>query len=167
MDLVNDSITELNKMEDEIYENPAWQDLIVCFINETNPDFSDTAWNTERVRSIIYLISHGCEYYELPDEWFDNQRIVLAAYKRYFGSFQTILLASEYPEIMTECIKLDRMMEELSEQYSTEKWFDLGLYLEFNESILIVLERISKVDEEETKFCQMMESGCSLGGESN
>jgi hypothetical protein len=166
MDLTIDNSIEVNRMEEE-YDNPAAVDLIVCFINETNPDFSDTAWNTERVRSIIYLLRHGSQYYELPDEWFDNQRIVLAAYRAYFGSFQTILLAAEYPEIMTECIKLDRMMEELVEQYNAEKWFDLGLYLEFNESILIVLNRITKLDEEETDFCRLMESGCSLGGESN
>ena len=166
MDLKLDILIELNKMEEE-YGNPATADLVVGFLYETNPDFTDTEWNTERVRANIHILKHGCEYYELPDEWFDNQRVVLDAYKGYFGTFQNILLASEYPDIMRECIILDRIMEELVEQYDKDKWFDLGLYLEFNESILIVLERITKLDEEETKFCQLMESGCSLGGESN
>jgi hypothetical protein len=166
MDLESDNSIEVNRMEEE-YDNPATADLIVGFLYETNPIFTDTEWNTERVRANIHILKHGCQHYELPEEWFDNQKVVLDAYRAYFGSFQTILLAAEYPDIMRECIILDRIMEELVEQYDKEKWFDLGLYLEFNESILIVLNRITKLNEQETDLCRLMESGCSLGGETN
>jgi hypothetical protein len=165
MDLTDDSNEILNKMQCE--DNPSMADSIIEFLFETDPQFDDLARNTDRVQALIHILEQECERYELPERWFDVQFKIITAYKSYFGNFTNIFMADDDDLIMEFCVKLEQMYNDLVEQYAKAYWFDLGLYLEFNKYIMVILDRTAKIERDEDDLCLMMKGTCSLGGESN
>jgi len=115
----------------------------------------------DRLHAIVQELKSFPFYRE--SSWYDEHYSLLQMYADHFtNGFATI-----HPYIVDEafrakCLKLDVHMDKLMREYETSRWFDLHEYLNFNKTIIEIVDYIGEVDRETEKevdaLCDMFKN---------
>jgi hypothetical protein len=136
---------------------------------EDQNEYQDNSMETEeecnrrynRLHAIVQELKSFPFYRE--SSWYDEHYSLLQMYADHFtNGFATIHPYIIDQSFRAKCLKLDVHMDKLMREYETSRWFDLHEYLNFNKTIIEIVDYIGEVDRETEKevdaLCDMFKN---------
>jgi len=115
----------------------------------------------DRLHAIVQELKSFPFYRE--SSWYDEHYSLLQMYADHFtNGFATIHPYIVDQAFRAKCLELDVHMDKLMREYETSRWFNLHEYLNFNKTIIEIVDYIGEVDRETEKevdaLCDMFKN---------